>query len=476
MSRVGVLGVWHETNTYSARPTAIEDFRSHELLRGDDIVRRHAGTGSVVGGMLTAGDLDLVPVTTAGAWPAGCVTRDALATIFDELETELARARADALLVNLHGAMVGEDADDVELETLRLVRRVAGDVPVVAVLDLHGNPSQEMVALCDAVIAYDTYPHVDMRERGEEATGLLRGILGGRKLRALVAKTPLLSTPLAQATDQSPMRDLRAQADASTHDGVVRVALLPGFPYSDVERAGFSVIVTYEPWAEDAARAVASELTDEVERRRDEFVVVRDDPATAVARALEARERPVVLADIADNIGGGSPGDGTALLAELLRQGASGAVVPIADAAVAREAAQAGVGSALDAEVGGKTDVLHGPPVGVAGRVVRITDGRYRGGGTWMTGHEFSMGTTAVIEVDGVTLVVMERAVPPFHAEQLLSVGIDPSDADYIVAKGAVAWRAAYGDIAGTVIEVDTPGICPLDPATLPRTTAPMRA
>jgi microcystin degradation protein MlrC len=476
MSRVGVLGVWHETNTYSARPTAIEDFRSHELLRGDDIVRRHAGTGSVVGGMLTAGDLDLVPVTTAGAWPAGCVTRDALATIFDELETELARARADALLVNLHGAMVGEDADDVELETLRLVRRVAGDVPVVAVLDLHGNPSQEMVALCDAVIAYDTYPHVDMRERGEEATGLLRGILGGRKLRALVAKTPLLSTPLAQATDQSPMRDLRAQADASTHDGVVRVALLPGFPYSDVERAGFSVIVTYEPWAEDAARAVAAELTDEVERRRDEFVVVRDDPATAVARALEARERPVVLADIADNIGGGSPGDGTALLAELLRQGASGAVVPIADAAVAREAAQAGVGSALDAEVGGKTDVLHGPPVGVAGRVVRITDGRYRGGGTWMTGHEFSMGTTAVIEVDGVTLVVMERAVPPFHAEQLLSVGIDPSDADYIVAKGAVAWRAAYGDIAGTVIEVDTPGICPLDPATLPRTTAPMRA
>jgi microcystin degradation protein MlrC len=476
MSRVGVLGVWHETNTYSARPTAIEDFRAHELLRGDDIVRRHAGTGSVVGGMLTAGDLDLVPVTTAGAWPAGCVTRDALATIFDELETQLARARADAVLVNLHGAMVGEDADDVELETLRLVRRVAGDVPVVAVLDLHGNPSQEMVELCDAVIAYDTYPHVDMRERGEEAAGLLRGILGGRKLRALVAKTPLLSTPLAQATDQSPMRDLRAQADARTHDGVVRVALLPGFPYSDVERAGFSVIVTYEPWAEDAARAVASELTDEVERRRDEFVVVRDDPATAVARALEARERPVVLADIADNIGGGSPGDGTALLAELLRQCASGAVVPIADAAVARAAAQAGVGSALDAEVGGKTDVLHGPPVEVAGRVVRITDGRYRGGGTWMTGHEFSMGTTAVIEVDGITLVVMERAVPPFHAEQLLSVGIDPRDADYIVAKGAVAWRAAYGDIAGTVIEVDTPGICPLDPATLPRTTAPMRA
>jgi microcystin degradation protein MlrC len=93
-----------------------------------------------------------------------------------------------------------------------------------------------------------------------------------------------------------------------------------------------------------------------------------------------------------------------------------------------------------------------------------------------MTGHEFSMGTTAVIETGAVTLVVMEHAVPPFDSEQLLSVGIDPSDAGYIVAKGAVAWRAAYGDVAGSVIEVDTPGICPLDPATLPRSTTPMRA
>jgi microcystin degradation protein MlrC len=476
MTHVGVLGVWHETNTYSARPTDVDDFRAHELLHGDDIIDRHAGTGSVIGGMLGTRDLDFVPLATAGAWPAGRVTRDALETIFEALEAELARARVDALLVNLHGAMVGEGVDDVELETLRLVRRMAGQAPLVAVLDLHGNPSPAMVDLCDAVIAYDTYPHVDMRERGEEAAALLREILSGRKLRTLVAKLPLLSTPLAQASDLSPMRDLRAKADAATHDGVARVALLPGFPYSDVERAGFSIVVTFETGAEEAARTVAAELRDEVERRRDEFVVARDDPATAVAHAVEAPARPVVLVDIADNIGGGGPGDGTALLAELLHQGASGAVVPIADAEVARAAAQAGVGAALEVEVGGKTDSLHGDPVPIEGRVVRITDGRYRGGGTWMTGHEFSMGTTAVIETGAVTLVVMEHAVPPFDSEQLLSVGIDPSDAGYIVAKGAVAWRAAYGDVAGSVIEVDTPGICPLDPATLPRSTTPMRA
>jgi microcystin degradation protein MlrC len=92
-----------------------------------------------------------------------------------------------------------------------------------------------------------------------------------------------------------------------------------------------------------------------------------------------------------------------------------------------------------------------------------------------MTGREFELGTTAVVDVDGVTLVLTERAVPPFHSEQLESVGLEPREAAIIVVKGAVAWRAAYGAIAEEVIEVDTPGICPLDPSVLERSTTPMR-
>jgi microcystin degradation protein MlrC len=103
-----------------------------------------------------------------------------------------------------------------------------------------------------------------------------------------------------------------------------------------------------------------------------------------------------------------------------------------------------------------------------------VTDGRYRTAGSWQTGQHFAMGRTAVLAVGGVTLVVTERATPPFHPEQLTSVGIDPAAASILVAKGAVAWRAAYGDVAGEVIEVATPGVCPVDPLTLPRSTVPM--
>jgi microcystin degradation protein MlrC len=475
--RVGIAGVWHETNTYSARPTTLADFEALELLRGAEVIDAHAGTGTVVGGMIAASDFDVVPLATAGAWPAGRVTRDARDAIFDRLQDELGRARVDALFLDLHGAMVAEGVDDVELETLHLVRGVLGDLPLVVVHDLHGNPSPATVELCDAFVAYDTYPHVDMRERGAEAANLLARILGGQALRAIVGKVPLLSTPLAQGTDGPPMRDLAAHArNFERRDGVVRVSLLPGFPFSDVERAGFSVVVTCAVGAEAAAREVVEELTSEVERRMGEFTVVRDGAEEAVRRALAARDGPVVLVDVADNIGGGAPGDGTEILAELFDQHAHGAVVPIADAEVARAAARAATGASLRFDLGGKTDELHGPPISVEARVVRVTDGRYRGGGTWKTGQYFCMGTTAVLDAGGITLVVMERPVPPFHAEQLLSAGLEPRDAAIIVVKGAVAWRSAYGDIAADVIEVDTPGICPLNPLSLPRTTTPMRA
>lgn len=475
MKRVGLGGLWHETNTYSVRTTSLEDFEAFELLEGDAIVDRHTGTGTVIGGMLEARGLAPVPLLVAGAWPSGRVTAETLDVLYSRFRAALLRAgELDGVLLNLHGAMVGVGEDDVERAVLALVREVVDDVPVVAVFDLHGNPSPDMVGLCDAVVAYDTYPHMDMRERGREAAEIMAELVDGARYRTLARKVPVLICPLAQGTDDPPMRQLEARArDLGREATIRRVALFPGFPYSDVARAGFSVVVTYREGSDERARQAAAELAAVVERY--DWRVERPDPAAAVAEASRSSERPVVLADVADNIGGGAPGDGTTLLTELLRHGAEGVVMSIADAEVAREAARRGAGTVLEARVGAKTDHLHGDPVLIRGRVLRVTDGRYRAEGTWMTGQEFSMGTTAVVEVDGVTLVVMERATPPFHIEQLTSQGIEPEKAAIIVAKGAVAWRAAFGDVARRVIEVDTPGICPVDPSVLPRTTEPMR-
>jgi microcystin degradation protein MlrC len=479
MTRVGIAGFWHETNTYSARLATRRRFEEFELLSGEAVRARHAGTRSVLGGFIdgSSGRHEIVPIFSAGAWPAGPAPRDVAEELLVQLRERLAAAGPlDGLLLNLHGAMVGEDHPDLERDVMDQVRGVLGDVPVAAVLDLHGNPSPAFVTRCDIVIAYDTYPHVDMWERGHEAARLLDAALSGRRLRSHVAKLPLLSSPLAQGSQQPPMRDLlRLASRAGEREGIARVSLLPGFAYSDVERAGFSIVAVADAAAEAVARTILDELAAAVRARAEELAVTRPSPAAAVRQAVTTQARPTILVDVADNVGGGSAGDGTALLAELLAHRVDGAVVQIADAEVARAAGELGPGASIAAEVGGKTDDLHGEPVPVSGVVERVSDGRYRTSGSWMTGQEFCMGTTAVIRAGGLRLVVMERATPPFHREQLTSLEIDPAACSVIVAKGAIAWRSAYGDIAQQVIEVDTPGVCPIDPLVLPRATTPMR-
>jgi microcystin degradation protein MlrC len=474
--RVGVVGVWHETNTYSARPATLADFEDFELLTGAALESRNRDTGSVIGGFYDNPDLDLVPVFSAGAWPSGPAGSEVMARILDDVQSGLRRAGPlDALVLNLHGAMVAAGTPDVEAEVVSAARDVVGDVPIGAVLDLHANPSPALVDSCEAIVSYDTYPHVDMRERGREVAALVTQMLAGRRLRTMVRKLPLLVCPLAQATERGPMHRIQQAAAARARAaGVARVCVVGGFAYSDVDRAGMSVLAVHDLDSQAAAQDVVDATIADIAEHSQEFAVARDDPKTAVARALAATRRPVFLADIADNIGGGSPGDGTVLLRELLAAGATGAVVTIADREVALHAERLRAGAEIDVMLGGKTDRMHGEPVHIRGRIERVHDGVYRTSGYYMTGRTFTMGTTAVLSVAGNTVVVTEMAVPPFHSEQLSSIGVDVQGASIVVVKGALAWRGAYEDIAGEIIEVATPGVCPVDVSSLQRRSQPM--
>jgi len=473
--RVAIVGLWHETNTYSTRVTTLADFASMELAVGEAVITANAGTGSVIGGFCTATGYELVPIFSAAAWPSGPADASTIESLLHEIEIGLGAAgQLDGVLVNLHGAMVAEGHLDVEASVLGMIRQIVGDVAVVAVLDLHANTSLESATAADVLISYDTYPHIDMFERGCEAAAMMGEMLQGRHLRTAIGRHPLLLCPLSMGSDDEPMQSLvargRARAQAA---GLSRLCITGGFAYSDVERAGVTVTAVYDEGLADAAREVVAQTLADVDTHRAAFRVACDPPAAAVRRALQSDDLPVVLVDVGDNIGGGSAGDGTALLHELMVQGADGAVVTIADRVVALEAHRLGVGASIAVEVGGRTDTLHGSPVQIVGHVVTLSDGHYRTKGSWMTDREFSMGLTAVIEVGGVRVVVTERPTPPFHGEQLSSVGIDVATCRIVTAKGAIAWKAAFGDVAGEVIQVDSPGVCPIDPWELPRQHAP---
>jgi microcystin degradation protein MlrC len=477
MTRIGIAGIWQETNTYSSHSTTLEDFAAFELLEGSAIVDHHSDTESVIGGFLAGTDHEVVPVFTAGAWPSGPASADIAEHLLDRLAESLGSVGPlDGVLVNLHGAMVTEGHPDFEADTLAVIRQQVGDVPVVGVLDFHANPSVRLTELADVLIAYDTYPHIDMFDRGREAAVLVGRLIDGEPLRTRIGKHPLLTTPLAQATGSQPMAGLFAEARSlASKLGIDRVCITGGFPYSDVDRAGVSVLVTAREELESECQTLIATLLSLIDEVGDQFEISRPGPAEAVAMGLDGMPRPVVLADIADNIGGGSAGDGTEILEQLVKQGATGALVVIADAEIAAAAHAAGVGGTISGHLGAKTDKLHGAPVPFTGDIVGLSDGRYTSRGSWAAGLVVNQGLTAWLSVDGIDVVVTEFPRPPFHVEQVTHLGIDPAAASIIVAKGAVAWRAAYGEMAASVVEVDAAGVCPVDLSKLPRTTTPVR-
>jgi microcystin degradation protein MlrC len=241
---------------------------------------------------------------------------------------------------------------------------------------------------------------------------------------------------------------------------------MAGFPYADVSKMGPSVIAVADGDLA-AAQDVADELSGRMWEARRELFVPCPSPEEAVRLALASDRKPVVLVDLGDNVGGGSAGDGTVLLAELLRQRAVGAVVVLCDPEAVQVARQAGPGGRFECAVGGRVDRLHGDPVRVRGVVHSLHDGTWVEDQARHGGRRFNdQGPTAVVTIDGPNTVVLNSLrTPPFSLGQITSLGIDPAHQAILVVKAAVAYKAAYGPIAARVIEVDTPGLTAIDPA-----------
>jgi microcystin degradation protein MlrC len=469
--RIAVAGFMHESNTFSPLRTDRAAFAAQGLAAGPALAAEWRDAHHEVGGFLEAAGaegFEPVPVLMAWATPSGPVTDDAFEEITGSLIGGVRRARPDGLLLALHGAMVAESHPDADGEVLAQLRRAVGPgLPVAVTLDLHGNLSQRLIDHCDLAVAYRTNPHIDQRACGRRAASLLARTLRGevRPCQAL-AKPPLIVNIMAQDTSREPLRPLMDRARALEREpGVLAASLLPGFAYADVPHMGPSAVVASDGDPALARRA-ADGLADALWQARRAFAPALPDAAAAVRQALQAERLPAVIVDTGDNVGGGSAGDGTVVLAELLRQGATDSVVCLFAPGEVRQCAAAGAGATVSLAVGGKVDRLHGEPVAVTGRVRLLHEGTYVEAGVRHGGKRVNrMGPTALLELPGRNLLVLTTLRhPPFSLGALTCLGIRPQGQRVLVVKAAIAYKAAYAPVAGTIIEADTPGLTAVNP------------
>jgi microcystin degradation protein MlrC len=456
----------HETNMFSSVKTELRHFKERELYYGEEMFTILKGTKTSIGGVMDAAkanSIELIPTVAANAMPSGLVTAEAYGTLKGKIMDGIkAAGTVDGVVAVLHGSMAVEGIGNAEGDFLRDARRIVGpQTPVVCTLDLHATVTKLMIDSCDAMFGFNTNPHIDSYERAVEAVNAAVAIKTGNiKPVMALRKPPMMPPTINMRTTEGPMVKIFERAYKMEQDPpVINVNVAGGFPFMDTQEAGFSIVVITNNDRE-LAEKYAQQLSDFAWSIRREFLKPLTPVPEAVKRAMEAKEGPVILADVADNPGGGGSGDGTVVLKTLLDMGARDVgFALIKDPEAVDKAITAGVGATVTMMVGGKTDNFHGPSVKITGRVKTITDGVFIHKGPMGTGSKGEIGRSVVLEVNGVELIISELKMAPNDPEIFRRHGIEPTEKRILIVKSRGHFRAGYEPFAKEIIEVDAPGV-----------------
>lgn len=448
-----------ETNTFAPMPTGLASFHDGDYYPAG----RHPDRMSFFAGPLWAArqrarerGWQLAEGLVAAAQPSGTTTRLAYETLRDELLADLAAALpVDMVVLGLHGAMVADGYDDCEGDLLARVRAIVGrDVVVGAELDPHNHLTPAMVAQADLLISFKEYPHTDILERAFELVDLCAAQVERRiRPQASVADCEMIVTI---HTTQEPARGFVQSIRAlEGHDGVLSVSITHGFAWGDVPDMGTQVLVYTDGRREQGDR-LARRLADELISLRESLAAPQPGIDAALDEALAAPAGLVVIADSADNPGGGAAGDSTFILRRLIERGiAPAAVGPLWDPGAVRIAFDAGVGARLPMRLGGKVGPLSGDPLDALCTVQALGPAMPMSG---LAGTSVALGDCALVLTHGIQIVLVSRRTQALGTDLFTGLGCRLADQRIVVVKSSQHFRAAFAPLATKIIVAGAPG------------------
>lgn len=471
-TRIALGGIFVECNDFGGLPTDVKAFERTVLARGEAVLGIKSG---VVGGILNVlreQGTEIVPLLFASAMPGGPITAECYAELKGQLIAGLETALpVKGVLLPLHGSAAVDDVDDLEGDLIAAVRAVVGpDVPIVVTLDLHASVTEAMVRLSDAIVAWETYPHIDTFTTGQRGARMLTQIIHGNVQPAMaMGKVPVVTGAVHTSTDgKGPFGDIMRRAKSYEGKGsVLSTSVFLVHPHLDRPEMGSGALVITNNDMETAV-ALATDLAGEYWRRRFEFEPHLFTPDAAIRRGVKIEGRPVILVEAADCVGGGAAGDSVATLRALLKADLrEKSLVPVVDPDAAAACHRAGLGNEVTVMLGHSVDPRWGHPLEVTGRVDTLSDGRFLYGGGPFEG-EATMGPSAVLSIGAVRVLIVTHGTYDWKDEQYRAVGLDPVRAKFIVVKNPMNHVMAYGKIAADILVLDTPGATPATCTGLP--------
>jgi microcystin degradation protein MlrC len=466
--RILIAGFKHETNTFSQLPTTLDSFKARTLVYGPDVEPAFRNTKTEIAAFMdacTQNDWQAVHTVCGDATPSGKVADEA----FDHFASTIVNtitvmAPIDGILLSLHGAMVCSHVEDGEGELLRRIREKSGrDLPIAVTLDLHANVTAQMAELADIMVIYRTYPHIDQYEIASQAADLLRRTLDGEiRPKCTVRRGAMLDgADHGRTTAPGPMTEvLKSAENLSAQDGVLSISVAAGFPWADIVDTGPSVLVVSDGDLPSAAD-IADKLIEQIWQSRTRLSIhtLEVSEAISIVKAAPAGDQPIVLADFADNPGGGGYGDSTPLLRAMIDADVQNAAYGmIYDPAAVRTCIEQGLGAHVVVALGGKIDPRYGEPIPVSGRVLAVTDGHLKLQGPMMAGTSVDMGPTVVLQVGGIDIILNSARFQCYDRMYFEHARVDITKKSVVAVKSAHHFRAAFGPISSDILVVDGGG------------------
>ena len=471
--RIAVGGIEHESSSFIPQPTPLTAFDNQS--RSADELRKLGEANDVINGLVCGArntGMELVPLYWGFANSGGLCTRKTYDTLKERLLKPLRAALpVDGVLLTLHGAFSAQGVDDADGDILAAVRELVGPgCPIIAVHDFHANISIEMVRAANALIVERTYPHTDMAERAGQAAHLMARVVRG-EVRPTMAFRPL---PLFWAaahmiTAESPMKEAIAKlSQLLKQPKVLSASIAVGYQWADSSVVGASTLVVTDNDSA-AAQGLAESYAHWIWDRRQLWQRQPLLPAEALATGESLGRYPIILADQADNPGGGAPGDSTEILRLFVeRDLQDAAVLYVVDPESVAAAKRAGVGGTVRLQAGGKSHPTLGPPVPMAAEVLALSDGHFVYDGPMWAGRDEYLGDSALVRQRGVSVVFINEMCQPVDLAFPRSVGLDCRRLRYICVKSTGHFRSGFGPIAGSIYNVDAQGLLTQDFKRLP--------
>ena len=472
--KIFLSGIYHETHTFLSQLTTLNDFI---INIGDDIIKENTGNGSPTDGFIEYAlqkNWDIISGIQMSARPSGIVDEDAEnffdINFFEKLEQHC--ENIDAVFLILHGAMVSKNHDDFEGDFLKKINHIFKQknisIPVVAVLDLHANVSDKMIENSTCVYAYRKNPHSDSRDAAIKAASILNNLFENPNVNQINYQTKYILPPTGVGTANDPMKSVLSEAHKieKNDKDIICINVMAGYSYADIADCGFSLncctkgdLTVAKKYLESLANVLEEKIN---------FGYPKESTLEEVLekiKSLPVSDKPILLIEPADNIGGGTPGDATDLLSRLLQTDEEGIIAIINDPDTVRICHQNSVGNEIELNVGAKFNKFHGAPIKLKAIIQKLSDGKFtlknkQSHLASMMGINIDMGLSAVVKNKQLTLLLTSIKTPPMDLGQLVSQDISPEEAKLIVIKAAVSHKDAYDPIASHSFYIDSQGLC----------------